>query len=119
MGCKRLRIDSVDFGQRNDFGLFVKAMAIGLELAADGFIGRARVASSGIDEMEQDAAAFDMAQESVAEPVSLMRPFDQAGNIGKDEFAAIAIGNAKLRVDSAEGLGGDFWLCRADGGEKG
>ena len=37
--------------------------------------------------MQQHARALDMAEEAVADADALMRAFDQAGNVGDDEFA--------------------------------
>jgi hypothetical protein len=91
-------IDCVDLRKGDDFRLLRKTAAIGFEFVAHGFIGLARMFGSGIDQMEKHAAAFDMPQKPVAEPMALMRPFDEARNIGENEFAAIARRNAKLRM---------------------
>ena len=46
--------------------------------------------AGGVDQMQQHAAALDMAEEAVAEAGAFMRAFDQAGNVGEHEFAAVA-----------------------------
>ena len=43
-----------------------------------------------VDEMQQHAAALDMAEEAVAEAGALVRALDQAGNVGEHEFARSA-----------------------------
>ena len=47
--------------------------------------------------MQEHAAALDMAEEAVAESGALMRAFDQAGNIGQHEFAAVDRYDAEIR----------------------
>ena len=39
--------------------------------------------------MHERAAALDMAEEPVAEAVTLMRALDQAGNVGEHEIAPV------------------------------
>ena len=53
-----------------------------------------------------------------SEPVAFVRPFDQARNIGEDEFTAIAGSNTKLRMQGGERVIRDLGLCRADGRQK-
>ena len=43
-----------------------------------------------IDQVQQHAAALDMAKKPVAKAGAFMRAFDQAGNIGEHEFASVA-----------------------------
>ena len=45
--------------------------------------------AGAVDEMQQHAAALDMAEEAVAEAGALMGAFDQAGDVGEDEFAPV------------------------------
>ena len=42
-----------------------------------------------LDEVEEDAAALDMAEEAVAETGTLVRALDQAGNVGEHELAPV------------------------------
>ena len=48
-----------------------------------------------------------------------MRAFDQARNIGEDEFAVVAGDNAELRMQRRERIIGDLRRRGADGREKG
>jgi hypothetical protein len=43
--------------------------------------------AGAFDQMQQHAAALDMAEEAVAEAVALMRALDQAGNVGEHHLA--------------------------------
>ena len=73
----------------DDLRLLVEAAAIGGELLAHGPVVGNRVLRRAVDQMEQHAAALDMAEEAVAEAGALVRPLDQAGDVGEDEFAAV------------------------------
>jgi hypothetical protein len=75
--------------------------------------------AGAVDEMQQDAAALDMAEEAVAETGAFMRALDQAGNVGEHEFAAVDLDDAELRMQRGEGIVGDLRFGRADRGEKG
>src|SRR5690606_29363454 len=79
----------VAFVQGDDFGLLLKPRAIGFEFTADDAIGLAHILLRAIDEMDEDAAALDMAQKAVAETLALMRALDKAGNIGEHEAASV------------------------------
>ena len=72
-----------------------------------------------IDQMQQHAAALDMAEEAVAEAGAFMRALDQAGNVGEHEFAALRVHDAELRMQRGEGIVGDLRFGRADDGEEG
>ena len=60
--------------------------AVGLELGAHGAVGAGDVLAGGIDQMQQHAAALDMAEEARAEARALVRALDQAGNVGQHEI---------------------------------
>ncbi len=48
-----------------------------------------------------------------------MRPFDQAGNVGKHEIGAVDAHHAKIGVERGEGIIGNLRFGRADRGEEG
>ena len=75
--------------------------------------------AGAVDEMQEHAAAFDMAEKTVAEPDTLMCALDQAGNVGQHELAAVAVDDAELRMQRREGIVGDLRLGRAHRREKG
>ena len=58
------------------------AAAVGGELPTDGAVGGAGVLAGRVDEVDQRAAALDMAEKAVAEALALVRALDQAGNVG-------------------------------------
>ncbi len=116
---KRLLVDGVDLRQADDLGLLLEALAIGRELATDGAVVGAGVGPGRIDEMDERAAALDMAEEAVAEAVAFMRALDEAGNVGEDEIAPVDADDAKAGMEGGEGVVGDFRLGGRDGGEKG
>ncbi len=64
-------------------------MAIGLELAADGAIGADDVLLGPVDEVQDDGAALDMAEEAMADPGALARALDEAGQVGDDELDVV------------------------------
>ena len=82
-------------------------------------VGQQVVLARAVDQVQQRAAALDMAEKTVAEPDPLMRALDQAGNVRKHEFAAVAVDDAELRMQRREGIVGDLRLGRAYRREKG
>ena len=72
-----------------------------------------------VDEMQDRAAALDMAEEAVAEAVALVRAFDQAGNVGEHEIALVDLHHAEAGMQRRERIVGDLRLGGGDGGEQG
>ena len=97
---QRLLVDGVDLGQADDLGLLLEPFAVGRELAPDRAVVGAGVGPGRVDEMHERAAALDMAEEAVAEPVAFMRALDEAGNVGEDEIAPV---DARRRRGRDEG----------------
>ncbi len=63
-----------------------------------------RVLRGAVDEMDEDAAALDMAEEAGAEAGAGMRALDQAGDVGEHELAATGRRRRRRpRRDSATG----------------
>ena len=76
--------------QRDDLRLLGQPVAIGLELAADGLVGLRRdLPPAPSTRCSSTRAALDMAEEAVADAGAFMRAFDQAGNVGEHELAAV------------------------------
>ena len=86
---ERLLVERIGLRERHDLGLVGEAVAVGLEFLADDLVGLARMFARALDEMEQDAAALDMAQEAVAEPGTLVRALDQARECRRARIRAI------------------------------
>ena len=94
---QRRLVEHVDLRQRDDFRLVGQFAAIGFELVLDGLVGLADIFFLRGDEMQQHAGALDMAEEAVAEADAFMGAFDQARNVGQDEFAAVDGRDAEIR----------------------
>ena len=85
------------------------------ELAADGVEVLDRIAARcarHVDQVNQHLRALDVAQELVAEPVALVRAFDQPGHVGDDEAAIAAErDDAEVRRQRGERVVGDLRLA--------
>ena len=111
---------SIELGGYDDGGLGGEFRTEGGQLPADNFKiahGIAVRGIAGIDEMRNQARAFDMLQKASAEPGAFMGAFDKAGEIGDDEssadaFAGSAVGrnHAQMRLKSGEGIIRDFGM---------
>jgi hypothetical protein len=58
-----------------------------------------------------------MPQEAVTETFALVCPLDQSGNVGKDE-PMLALGDADVRRECRERVGGDLRRGRRQRGEQ-
>src|SRR6478736_113752 len=67
-----LGVEGIDLVEADQLGLGREPRAIGLELGADGAIGLAQLLPRAVDQMDQHAAALDMAKEAVAQAGPLM-----------------------------------------------
>src|ERR1700680_2591874 len=87
-----------------------------LQLARDDFSVLLRMfVRREIDEMHENRAALDMAEELVAQTMSLMCSLDQSGNVGDDDrLIVIRLDDAEVRDERGEGIVGDLRLRRAD-----
>ena len=113
------RVDGVDLGQGDDFNLVFKTLSIGRQFPAHDLVRFAGVIAGGIDEMQQHAAALDMAKKTVAKAMAFMRALDQAGNVGQHEFLFVDVHDAEARMQRGEGIIGDFRTRGGDRGEEG
>ena len=89
-------------------------MAVGFELVPHRLVGLAGVFAGPVDEMQQHAAALDVAEEAVAEPDAVMRALDQSRQVGEHEFAIVDAHHAELRMQRGERIVGDLRLGGAD-----
>ena len=58
--------------------------------------------------MEQQPRALDMAEEAVADAGAFGGAFDQPGNVGEDELAALVADDAELRAERGERIIADL-----------
>ena len=97
----------VKFGGDDDHGFFGERFAEGAELAGDDFEGFDWIGVGGVacvDEMNEEARALDVLQETNAEASALVGSFDEAGKIGNDESAAgleATLGTLRLAFEDA------------------
>ncbi len=103
------RIDRVDLVEADDFRLVGKAGAIPGELGADRAVGGDGVVLGAVDQVQDHGAALDMAEKAGTEPGAVARAFDEAGEVGEDEFGVVAEpDDAELRVERGERIVGDL-----------
>jgi hypothetical protein len=69
--------------------------------------------------MQQHRAAFDMAEELIAQAAPFGGAFDQAGNVGDDEFMPVDADHAQVGMQRGERVIGDLRPRVRDGGEEG
>jgi hypothetical protein len=72
-----------------------------------------------IDEVDEDRAALDVAEELIAEAVAFVRAFDEAGDVSDDEgLAVVGADDAEVRDERREGVVGDLRLRGTDDGDQ-
>src|SRR5262247_3800699 len=114
-----LRRQRIGLVERDHLGLLAEPLAIRFELRAHGLVGRARMLGRAVDEMQEHAAALDVAEKTVAESRAFMRALDQARNISEYELAAVDLDHAELGMQCRERVVGDLRLGRAHRREEG
>ena len=97
----------------------------GLELALDdgdgllGGVGVLGVEGGGVDEVADEARALDVPEEADAEAVAFAGPFDEAGDVGRDEgLEALPGDDAEVGDERREGVVGDLRARGGDGGDE-
>src|SRR3546814_8798002 len=63
-------------------------------------------------QMQDRGAALDMAEEAVAEAGTLVRAFDQAGNVGQHHLLLVDADDAEAGMQGGERVVGDLRLGR-------
>ena len=116
--CEGIRIQRVALRQRHDLLLLLQPRAVGLELGAHGAVGAGDVLAGRIDQVQQHAAALDVAEEARAEPGAFVRALDQARNVGQHEVEARRAHHAEVGMQRGEGVVGDLRLGGAHRGEE-
>src|SRR5262249_43431995 len=85
---------------------------------ADRLVSGASIFAGGIDQVDQRAAALDMAEEPVADARTLVRALDQAGDVGEHELLTLVADDAEIGGQGCERIGGDLRLGRGDTREE-
>jgi hypothetical protein len=126
--AKLVEVDAIRCGVKlggcDDHRLFGEIGAKSGEFALDDFEilhGIARVRIARVDQMDDEARAFEMLEKARAEAGAFMGAFDQTGNVGDHESAThagrgVRIGrdDAEVRFESGERIRGDFWTRGGD-----
>ena len=115
LGGKRGLVQGVALGKGDDLLLLRQVRAIGLELGAHRAVGGGDVVLGGVDEVQQHAAALDVAEEARAETCTLVCALDQTRDVGQHEIDARLAHDAEVGMQRGEGIVGDLGLGRADG----
>ena len=90
------------------------------EFGVDGFEIFERVGRRAVEQVHEQARALDVPQEFVAEALSLVRAFDQAGNVGDDERGLVVErDHAQVRREGRERIVGDLGPCVRDDRKEG
>ena len=111
-------IERIGLRQGDDLRLLVQAVTIGLQFLADDLIGLAGMLARPLDEVQENAAALDMAEEAVPEPGALGRALDQARYVGQHEFASDHPDHAEAGVERRERVIRDLGLGGGHGGQE-
>jgi hypothetical protein len=121
--CESVR--GVEFCGHNDHRFFSEQIAESNQFAVDDFESLNRIvygSVTGVDQVNQQACAFDVAKKAVAEAGALMRAFNQAGEIGDyeraAEFATCAAGAVSCRAGSREAVSIDDAQIRFECSER-
>ena len=81
----------IQLGGNDDHGFFDERRAEGFQLAIDHFEGMYRIVGirvARVDQMDEKARAFDVAEEADAQARTFVCAFDEAGKIGDDKSTA-------------------------------
>ena len=105
-------IHRLALGQRDDFLLGGEVVVVGLQFAPHGAIVGGDVVAVHVDQVQQHARAFDMAEKAGAEAGTLVRTFNQARDVGNHEAAIIvATDHSQIRMQCRERIVGHFGPC--------
>ena len=112
-------VDQVAFVEHDDLVALEQLGPVAPELAADRDVVGLQVAPLeqhrlDVEQMDQDARAFDVAQELVAESGAFAGPFDQTRNVGDDASPFVALDHPERRDERREGIVGDARLRSGD-----
>ncbi len=128
-------VGDVDFGGDEDGGFESEGGIEGFELGGDDVVvgdGVGGLAFSGlggdggvgdVDEVDEDAGAFDVFEELDAEARAEMGAFDEAGHVGDGEAALVGgvtdLDDAEVGFEGGEGVVGDLGFGGGEAGDEG
>ena len=97
-------IDQIDLVERDQSRLFIEAIAVNRQLFLDHLQRIGGIMPVDVDQVDQHPAALDMAEEPVTDPGPVGRAFDQARDVGEDEFAVLVPHHSELRGERGKGV---------------
>ena len=102
----------VDLRGNDDHGLAHQLFGKAAQLTHDDFVVVDRIAFAEvayIDEMGEQPRTFDVAQELQPEPMTFVRAFDDARDVGDDEALEVVRGDdAQVRLEGRKRVIGDL-----------
>ena len=101
--------EQVPLGQHDHVGPVGQRRGILPDLAPQLVVDRLRVLGVERHQEREHAGALDVLQELEAEPLPLVRPLDDAGDVRQDErTGAGELHHAEVRFEGGEGIVGDL-----------
>jgi hypothetical protein len=93
-----LGIEGIDLVEANDLRFFGQAVTVMGEFFADRAVSVGDIVERAIDQVKNNGAAFDMAEEAGTDACAFARAFDQSGEVGQDKFLIMQPNDAELRL---------------------
>src|SRR5262249_10819332 len=79
-------VHQIDFRKRHQGRLGREILGVLEKLAAQDLEIARRILRARLDQEHENLGALDVAQELVPQPLSLVRPFDEPGQVGEDDL---------------------------------
>ncbi len=113
-------VQQVGFGYGQQAGFVQEFGVVLAQFFEQGLVLAGDVVGVAGDDKEEGGVAFDVAQEAQAEPFAAVGALDDAGDVGHDEGACVAIGDdAEVGHQGGEGVVGDFGFGGGEAGQQG
>ena len=106
-------VQAHQLGSPGEFGLVRR------KLPTYGAIRAGHVRLRAVDQVDQDAAALDVAEKAVAEPGAFVGALDQPRDVGDHEAVVVDRHGAELGLERGERIVGDLGARARYRGEKG
>ena len=98
----QFRVKQIALVERDNLGLFIQGRAIFAQFVTHNVPSGHGVILRCINQVNEDPAALNMAQETVANANAFGSASDKAWNIGQHEFTRLMVNNAQLRARGGE-----------------
>ena len=114
-----LGVRQIYFIQNNNLGFFSQALAKKGQLLINLVKLGQWVRGSAIEQMDEQAAALDVAQKLMAQPGAGVGALDQARNIGQHQVTMVQHHHAQIGLQGGKGIISDFRPGLADYRQQG